>query len=381
MSRDCTGVPKEVSGDVQSCQFSRNQYTNRQAMIKQMKQKQGGKPKTNGQKKSKSKQQGQASVAAAYATQQLGKAPKITQNGDSVRIRHRELVSGITGSVGFTIANTIALNPGLAASFPWLSTIANSWEEYSFNALKFEYFTRTGSSTPGSVIMSPDYDASDAAPASEQQICSYQDVIEDAPWKDICCNLPSNRMNSADKFRFVRSGALAANQDIKLYDVGNLFVATLDGTAVNWGKLWVEYDVTFRIPQLGAGSTGPSAGGSFVGGGVFSTAVPFGTVPVPDPQNSGISLSNASVLTFSALGDYVVNYILTGAGMVAVDPVAGAGLTILAMGDNGGPTPEIYGLATVRVTSLVDATLAITCATSAPTSSSLSVGKAPDSSL
>jgi len=50
--------------------------------------------------------------------------------------------------------------------------------------------------------------------------------------------------------KFVRTAGLAANLDVKTYDAGTLFVGTIDGTAVNWGKLWVEYDITLYTPQL-----------------------------------------------------------------------------------------------------------------------------------
>lgn len=352
--------------------------------MKKSQKQQNGKKSPAKMAKNSNGQRKQASVAAAYATGNLGVAPRFTQTKDSIRVQHRELVTSVTGSTAFTVASTIALNPGIAASFPWLSTIANSWEEYSFNKLRFEYLTRTGSTTPGSMIIGPDYDASDAAPVSEQQICAYEDTVEDAPWKDIECRLPANRLNSADKFRFTRSGPLAANQDIKLYDAGNVFVCCVDGTAVNWGKLWVEYDVTFRIPQLDVGSS-PSAsasGGSFAGGGTITAANPLGTVPVPDAQNANVVLDNASVLTFQALGDYVVAIRLSGTITAALWSTAGAGVTIISqLLETDGLTDGI-GYAFVRVNSLVGSTLSLALNPGdAPVTSILGVGQAPSGSL
>jgi len=191
-------------------------------------------------------------VAAAYAKGLSSGEPmfmKMSRAG--VVIRHRELVASITGSATFTVAATLALNPGLAATFPWLSTQAVGWEQYRFKKLKFCYYTRTATSTPGSMLLVPDYDAADAAPASEQIASTYRDVEEEVPWiEEFSCNLDPLAMHPDGNRKFVRTGPLAANLDIKLSDVGNMFACTTDGTITNWGKLWVEYECEFFVPQL-----------------------------------------------------------------------------------------------------------------------------------
>lgn len=223
-------------------------------------QRKGGNQNSNSRKtnKNSSKQQRgqqrsgrQASVAAAYATKSEGRAPKIQASRDTCNIKHREFIGNITGSILFALALSLSVNPGLSSTFPWLAIMAQGWEQYKFRKLRFVFLTRTGSNTPGSVIMSPDYDSSDAAPATEQIMTTYEGTVEDAPWKDNACNLKVNLLSGAGGPRkFVRTGALSPNQDIKLYDVANMFVGTVDGTAVAWGKLWVEYDVDFFVPCL-----------------------------------------------------------------------------------------------------------------------------------
>lgn len=80
---------------------------------------------------------------------------------------------------------------------------------------------------------------------------TYRACREDAPWKDICMPLDTRDLNDLGPRKFVRVGGLQANQDIKLYDSGNIFIGTVDGTAVAWGKLWIEYDVVLFTPYLG----------------------------------------------------------------------------------------------------------------------------------
>ncbi len=221
----------------------------------------------------------EAFVAAAYATSQKTGQAQIYRNGvDSCRIIHRELVASISGSSAFTVAQQLPLNPGQNSTFPWLSNEAAGWEKYRFNKLRFCYYTRTGSNVPGSMMLAPDYDASDAPPVSEVVASAYEDTVEDAPWKDICCDLEAGELMGDMNERYVRTGALGPNQDIKTYDSGNLFACTVDGTSVNWGKLWVEYDVTLITPHVPPG--GFQSAGFITGNTALSAAAPLGTAPV-----------------------------------------------------------------------------------------------------
>ncbi len=224
------------------------------------------KSQARGQKKRKARKQPEGSnppqrkrqkqgdyAPAALATGQQVREPKLTANGRSTRIRHRELVSTVNGSVAFA-ATRYAVNPGLSATFPWLATQAVGWEQYRFHKLQFELFTRAPTTATGSVILAPDYDGLDATPSSEAVVTTYRDATEDAPWKNQCCRLDREAMHPMGPRKYVRS-ALVANSDLKTYDVGSFFVCTLGQANTDGvGKLWVEYDVEFFVPQTASGS-------------------------------------------------------------------------------------------------------------------------------
>jgi len=265
-------------------------------------------------------------VAAAYARGQTTRQPRVSRSGvDRTRIIHRELIGSVVGTTLYSVVagNTFSINPGLPGSFPWLSTQALGWEKYKFNYLRLCYYTRTGSNTPGSVILTPDYDAADAAPVNEQIASAYHGTQEDVAWKDNCMIFDQKILNQD---RFIRTGGLSANLDIKTYDIANLFVGTLDGTAVNWGKLWIEYDVTLINQQLN--SSGPNGTGVIVGGGGGLTAtVPFGTTPVTTGSYN-ISVVGL-VFTFTGLninGEYLITYSIVGTVIAAfsIAPTTGA---------------------------------------------------------
>jgi len=324
----------------------------------------------------------QASVAAAYATRTEGRAPRVTASRDSCRVVHREFIGNITGTTAYTLSQQLAVNPGLAATFPWLSVMAQAWEEYKFHKLRFCYYTRTGSNTPGSVLLSPDYDASDAPPSSEQIQSSYDETVEDAPWKDMCCALKANLMNGTVKRHYVRQNPLGVNQDVKLYDVANFFVGTVDGTAVSWGKLWVEYDCEFFIPQLPPAGQLPF-GGISAGNNTQTGANPFGVAPLTDAQALGYTINNASQVTFTSLGDYVVGTTYIGTVITVIPaPVTGAGITLISSLSSF-PTAATTGtqVTLLRVTALAGATASFSLTATTVTGAILSIGQAPTNSL
>lgn len=326
----------------------------------------------------------QQSVAAAYSTGQYQKPPQIIRaSADSTRIVHRELVSSVTGSVAFTVAQTLAINPGLSATFPWLSVQAQGWERYRFNKLKFCYYTRTGSNVPGSIQLAPDYDAADVAPISEAVASTYADCAEDAPWKDIVCELKPRNMNMARSEHFVRVEPLGANLDIKTYDVANLFVNTVDGTAVAWGKLWVEYDVTFMAPQFNPQGA-PPFGGSITGaGGGLTAAKPFGATPTVLGKGFSVATGTNNVITFSRAGDFLLLAQLTGTVITGTN-VAATGTGVVS---NVGAGFLVNGAGTIAVsmTKIVGAvagdTLTLTATATTVTASIMDIAMAPSATL
>ena len=284
------------------------------------------------------KKLGQSSVAAAYATGQSSTAPDIRATRESCRVVHRELVASITGeaTTAFSVDTALALNPGLAASFPWLSSIAVNWEQYHFNKLKACYYTRCSSATAGSVIIAPDYDAADFPPTTELVVSTYMDAAEDAPWKDIHCILKESAMHAMGSRKYVRNVAVAANQDIKTYDVGNLYACTVDSAAAaGWGKLWLEYDCTFYSPQINP--QGNTAQFIHISGVTPTSASLLGTQTTVSASAVNPASVSGEIVTFLTAGTYLVNYYANAATSVTIAsvPTVGAGGALITTYGNG----------------------------------------------
>ena len=294
----------------------------------------GGAPRAANQKARKPKRQPDLVEAAplAIGRQVRTRAPDVSASvgGDGrVRIRHREYIADVLGSVAFA-AVSYPVNPGLPTTFPWLSTMAVLFESFIFKGLRFIIETQKSASTNGTVMMSIDFDAADAVPASKQQLMTYNGAVRSAVWQEcVYRSAPQNLVKFGPR-KFVRSAALAANLDIKTYDVGTLFVATqgcVDTSAI--GELYVEYDIELETPQQlapsalvpGAGFSNPSA----------TAAAPFtGATPW---SNGSLAISGSGTtmtVTGATIGqEYLIwggGTAVAGAGLFAVSALSGATL-------------------------------------------------------
>jgi len=311
------------------------------------------------------KQLRQSSVAAAYSTGVSQSQPIITrgksQNNDWIRIVHKELVANITGSAAFAVPFTFPLNPGMSTFCKWLATQSVGWETYEWNSIEGRAFTRTGSNVPGSQALIPDYDAADSSPTDEFSASTYKDLAEDVPWKDLCCLMPHSRLHPEGKRKFIRYGNVTG--DIKTYDCGNLFVSTIDGTAVPWSKLWVYYDVTLFTPQLPPGGVVVQSNELHVVGGVFTTANAFSNPVVGVNSNAGMATVpvTGEVITFNVAGRFLVVYntISTTNTVTGLPAISASGSFVTsyypaASGFNGGIAVAGSASATTNISVCVD---------------------------
>jgi len=200
--------------------------------------------------------------------------------------------------------------------------------------------------------------------------------------ENISCDLLSRSLNGPYNRHYTRPAALAVNLDVKTYDSGQLHLCTVDGTAVSWGKLWVDYDIDFFLPQLNPSGSLP-LGGSIKGATTQTAANPFGVAPVLAPNSEAISMNTASVLTFTSIGLFNVDVWYIGTVITAIaDPTFGAGV---ASGGDSGTAVKLFNAAatlgvqtyTVNVTSLTAATMAFSLTATTVTAAYVAVGQMP----
>lgn len=178
--------------------------------------------------------------------------PSIRKTSEGHRITHREFIQDVNGEDLFSTGLVkVGMNPGIMT--PWLKNQAKGWEQYRYNTLKFYLISRRGTSSSGSVLAAIDYNPYDANPSTEAQMASYSGCHENSLYEDLVVNVDMKAYHAGASRKFVRDG-VAPPGDLKTYDGGNLFISTVGSTDPGTvsHKLWVEYDVTFFVPETDA---------------------------------------------------------------------------------------------------------------------------------
>nr|UJQ92939.1 MAG: putative capsid protein [Narnaviridae sp.] len=259
-----------------------------------------------------------AQIAAPVAYSQKQEFPN-RERMTSRRIKNSEFISTIVGSTTFNATQKFVINPGLVSTFPWLSVLAAEWQQYRIHKLCFRYVTRTSTSSVGSVILSPDYNAVDQAPSSEQVASNTQDAVEDVCWRSITCHLDVQAMFPFGPRKQIRVGNISG--DYTTYDAGRLFVCvTGQGSAAEIGKLWVDYDVELFVPQSSPGQLPVSSGASSL----FTLSADqtpvanntLTTIAFNSSIVNGLSISNSSGVFTPPAGNYLLDVIYCTAGTI-----------------------------------------------------------------
>jgi hypothetical protein len=200
------------------------------------------------------------------------------------------------------------MNPGMVSTFPWLSGVAQRYDKYRFRKLDFKYETQTATTTVGTVMLVPDYDAADPAPSSKITALSYEDCARGEAWTKFASRMNMENLRALPQY-YIRSAALAASLDIKTYDTGNMWLCTASEANNNViGELWVEYEVELIAPSLallGAASAGVS--GQIINStSAVTSAALFGATTVS--TGSSLVTIAGDVMTFTLPGLYSVQY-------------------------------------------------------------------------
>ncbi len=275
-----------------------------------------------------------ANIPAPVAKGRRSKNPKprTIQRKDGVTVIHREFIASIPGSVNFS-AIPFSINPGLPTMFPWLSQMAPNYQSYKAKRMSFEYIPTCATTQTGSVYLGVEYNASDPVPTSKQQLASWDETSYGSPWVANTHHCKPNNLHKRSSY-FVRNGPVEAGQDIKLYDIGYLVVATQGNTSTaEVGEVWISYEVDLITPQLNNVGLGNSLSGHFSTTALSVAPTVVGNAPL-------VPTVVGSVLTLRAIRPYqallAMSYNNTG-----VIGVGGTAQTTVLAQNVGGADPDI----------------------------------------
>jgi len=253
---------------------------------------------------------GEASHAAfgSQSSRHGGVVPQFDNHHDKTVIRHREYVGPIVSpGTGFT--NTAYdINPGNATLFPWLSTIARSYQQYKilgaafvFKSLTSEYASSGGL---GQVIMATNYNVNDDDFSSTVQMENSEYAVAVKPSVSAVHPLEcASDVRRNDPFYVYDPNANASGSvtDKRFRDMGKFQIATegLSTTSgVTIGQLWVTYEVELIKPILPYTSLSSSAIPAYWSASSYTTAALW---------NENISANYVSVSGLGGAGGFTVS--------------------------------------------------------------------------
>jgi len=187
--------------------------------------------------------------------------PQIVNSVDtgSVIVRHREYLGDVKASVAFDVQSYI-INPGLSATFPWLSSLANSFEQYRLRGMLFEFnstssdsiLSASTSTALGTVIMQTDYDIADDPPANKREMLNHEFSSSAKPSVSFIHPIECKKSLSFQNILFTRAASVANGFDQRLYDFArfNIAVEGCQAATGSLGELWVTYEMELFKQQL-----------------------------------------------------------------------------------------------------------------------------------
>jgi hypothetical protein len=199
---------------------------------------------------------GDYKIAANTLTMSGSPVPAFGEN--CIRIRHKEYIGDVLSTTAFTLMS-MAINPGLSASFPWLSFMAANYQEYYFAGLLFSFVSTSAdalnstNTALGKIIMATDYNASDVTFINPQQMLATEFSNYGKPAENLLHAVECHPGSRPTKWQYIRTAAVGAGRDPRLYDLGNFQIASQGmQAAANIGGLWVSYDVILCKPVIAA---------------------------------------------------------------------------------------------------------------------------------
>jgi len=195
----------------------------------------------------------------AVGTRVITKTPSLRKApGSSFTVSNRELCFPVIAQTGSDQYSVVAfpVQPGLQSVFPLLSNTAKTFVRYKMRYC-IDFVPNVGTSTPGTIFIANDINCNESPPGNPSQLMTYVGAVSANIWSQT--SFPTNRKmcKANDKKLFVRYGSLQPNEDIKLYDSANIFVALsgLDLTTATpagsvIGQLYINYSCTFYDQRL-----------------------------------------------------------------------------------------------------------------------------------
>ncbi len=249
--------------------------------------------------------------------------PKFASSKATNVVCHREYLGDITGSVA---VNNIAyrLNPADPHTFPWLSTVAQSYTQYKIHGMIFEFKSLTTdfvtAGKPGFIALATNYNAREAKYSSKMELENSEFAASCKPTLNLVHGIECADDQTSLPIKYLSSGPQVYNpQD---YDMGTFQVMTgsqPDASVI--GELWVSYCVEFFKPAIPE-TPGGDVHSAVVAKSTASGASPLGTIQLYNIGNIREVTTTGTKISWLPLKRtaYLVSVTWFGAAIVSAPP-------------------------------------------------------------
>jgi len=227
--------------------------------------------------------------------------PSMHDTGDSgFAIQHKEFLGPLYSTTTFT-SNTYSVNPGLWATFPWLSQIAANFQQYKLTGavVVFEPVLPDGMASfasLGTVMIAAQMNPAASNFSSEIQMMQTKFVTAGKPTQTLYAPIECSPVSgSGSNNLLVRTNAVPSNQVVNNYDYCKITIATngQPSAGVMLGKLWLTTEVILFNPCSGEGLGVWGANYSVITG--ADSTHPLGTSPVKNCDDFGLTFTSSTV--------------------------------------------------------------------------------------
>jgi hypothetical protein len=200
------------------------------------------------------------SAPAAIGSRSTTQKPQFYMRGDKICVRHCEYVQDIiSDSFNEFAYDVFELSPTNATTHPWLASIAENFEVSKYLGVTSEFRSACPTDQAGKLIMAVDYDPDDpSAAVTKPEMLQWEGTVSSNYWENSRMQCSTRGLNTIGPRKFNQD---ANGADDRLAVSGLLYVATTSTNtladpssggflSVNFGELWIHYDVELGIPCL-----------------------------------------------------------------------------------------------------------------------------------
>lgn len=194
-------------------------------------------------------------------------APRIVNSNGRFIIQHTEYLGDLSSTQAF-VNTGFYLNPGIAAGAEggftnWLPKVAANFEQWKPRGIAFYWkstssdavLSSNASSALGTISMATDYNVLNGVFGSKLQMENYEHSVSCKPSVNMTHLVECARRETPISELYIRTSAVPAGADQRLYDLGLFQLATSGNQSVGGvlGELWVSYEIELLKPRIEIG--------------------------------------------------------------------------------------------------------------------------------